>query len=137
MRKSRRNRLVSVGFFIVSAVCVTTQLQFKSVSAEKQFTEPGAAQVMRAIPATDAEEPSLLPAIQDELIFDTNRLTVDANATFGQEAKLIAPDGAGGDEFGSTVAISGNTAVVGSSFADVDGKADQGVAYVFVRSGSA
>ncbi len=136
MRKSRVNRLVSVGLFIVSAVCVTTQLQFKSVSAEKQFTEPDPAQVIRAIPAPDAEEPSLLLAIQDELTFDTNRLTVDANATFGQEAKLIAPDGAGGDEFGSTVAISGNTAVVGSSFADVDGKADQGVAYVFVRSGS-
>jgi hypothetical protein len=49
-----------------------------------------------------------------------------------QEAKLLASDGEMSDQFGWSVAISGDTAVVGA-FAD-----DQaaGSAYVFVRSGT-
>ena len=52
------------------------------------------------------------------------------------QVQLTALDGAGGDSFGQAVAISGDTAVVGAGSADVDGKADQGAAYVFVRSGT-
>jgi hypothetical protein len=45
-----------------------------------------------------------------------------------QEAKLTASDGAASDLFGWSVAISGNTAIVGA-----DGR---GIAYVFVRDGA-
>jgi hypothetical protein len=50
-----------------------------------------------------------------------------------QQAKLTASDGARGDIFGVSVAISGSTAVVGASFEN----AKTGAAYVFVRSGAA
>ncbi|HEX2697718.1 MAG TPA: hypothetical protein VHM28_08410, partial [Anaerolineales bacterium] len=47
-------------------------------------------------------------------------------------AKLTASDGAAGDNFGSSVALSGDTAVVGAAYADL-GFQDQGAAYVFVK----
>lgn len=47
-----------------------------------------------------------------------------------------ASDGVAGDYFGSSVAISGDYAVVGSPLARVNGNAQQGAAYVFVRTGN-
>jgi hypothetical protein len=57
-------------------------------------------------------------------------------AIWAQEAKLTASDGATFDQFGLSVAISGDgsTAVIGAAGADVDGNPSQGAAYVFVRS---
>ncbi|MCF7734010.1 MAG: immunoglobulin domain-containing protein [Akkermansiaceae bacterium] len=52
------------------------------------------------------------------------------------QAKLAADDLAAGDFFGTAVAISGDTVVVGADWAGVAGKADAGKAYVFVRSGT-
>ena len=54
---------------------------------------------------------------------------VRSGATWAQQAKLTASDAAAGDNFGSSVALSGDTAVVGAVFDD------GGSAYVFVRSG--
>ena len=55
------------------------------------------------------------------------------NGSQGQQ-ELLAPDGAAGDGFGSAVAISGDTAVVGAYAHDTPVGADAGSAYVFVRS---
>lgn len=44
--------------------------------------------------------------------------------------KLHAPDGAAGDEFGSSIAVSGQIAVIGAPHADVSGT-DSGSAHVF------
>ena len=52
---------------------------------------------------------------------------------WGLEAKVIAGDGASGDQFGQVVALDGDTLVVGAAFADVAG-ADAGSAYVFNRN---
>lgn len=59
----------------------------------------------------------------------------DSAATWRQAAKLVAPDGAADDRFGWSVAVSGDgsTGVVGAYQADVNGKADAGAAYVFIR----
>ena len=51
-----------------------------------------------------------------------------------QQAKLTAPDAAGGDRFGVSVAVSGDTAVVGANAADTPAGSNAGSAYVFVRS---
>ena len=56
-----------------------------------------------------------------------------------QESLLIAPlkvtasDGAASDAFGRKVAISGNTAVVGSPLSDMNDKADQGAVYIYIN----
>jgi hypothetical protein len=57
-------------------------------------------------------------------------LTVDP---FLQQAKLTASDGAEHDAFGSAVAVSGDTVVVGSPQDDVGFNGGQGSAYVFVK----
>jgi hypothetical protein len=52
--------------------------------------------------------------------------------------QLLADDGDFGDYFGYSVSLSldGNTALVGAAGDDVDGKRDQGSAYVYIRSGN-
>ena len=61
---------------------------------------------------------------------------VRSGATWSQQAQLTAADGATSDRFGNSVAISGDTVAVGASYDDVGANADQGSAYVFVRSGA-
>jgi hypothetical protein len=55
-----------------------------------------------------------------------------SGSTWTQQAKLTASDGAPGDEFGISVALSGTTAIVGA----YGGKSFTGAAYVFTNSGS-
>jgi hypothetical protein len=61
---------------------------------------------------------------------------VRSGTNWTQEAVLTADDGTAQDFFGTSVAISGDTAVVGATFDDVGENADQGSAYIFVRSGN-
>jgi len=56
-------------------------------------------------------------------------LTADGGATYGQVAKLTASDAAAGDNFGWSVAIAGDTVVVGTSYKEA--------VYVFRTTGSA
>ncbi len=49
------------------------------------------------------------------------------------QSKLAADDGADDDEFGYSVAIDGNTAVVGAYHRNLDGNTNVGVAYVFTK----
>ncbi|MCH8294623.1 T9SS type A sorting domain-containing protein [Candidatus Poribacteria bacterium] len=56
-------------------------------------------------------------------------------ASWIQQVKLTASDAEAGDEFGSAVAISGDTAIVGAFKDDHDsGGGDNGSAYTFLRS---
>ena len=59
---------------------------------------------------------------------------VRSGRSWTQEDKLKAPTGAAGDFFGGSVAISGDTAIVGACFNDVGGNANQGSVYIFTRS---
>ena len=51
-------------------------------------------------------------------------------------AKLVASDAQGNDYFGASVAVSGDTAVIGARF-EATGGVNAGAAYVFTRSGGA
>jgi hypothetical protein len=55
--------------------------------------------------------------------------------TWKQDIKLTNFSGAAYDQFGWSVAISGNNIVIGSPYDDVGSNIDQGSAHVFVRSG--
>jgi MYXO-CTERM domain-containing protein len=59
-----------------------------------------------------------------------------SGTTWTQQAELTASDGAAGDDFGSSVAVSGGTAVVGAPMQTVAGNAEQGAAYIFAQSGT-
>ncbi len=58
-----------------------------------------------------------------------------SGSVWSQQQKLLAPDGVGGDYFGSAVSVSADTVVVGA-FQDDDNGSDSGSAHVFFRSGS-
>lgn len=52
-----------------------------------------------------------------------------------ERQELVSSEPGPAARFGNAVAISGHTLVVGERFATVDGRAQQGAAYVFVRQG--
>ncbi|MEW6126893.1 MAG: FG-GAP repeat protein [Acidobacteriota bacterium] len=54
--------------------------------------------------------------------------------TVTQQQKLLANDGAVSDAFGWSVSASGNLMVIGSPLADVNGKTNQGAAYVYAKT---
>jgi hypothetical protein len=62
---------------------------------------------------------------------------VRSGTAWSQQQKLTAINGASNDQFGYSVALSGNTAVIGAPLDDVSANINQGSAYVFVRSGTA
>lgn len=61
--------------------------------------------------------------------------TRNARGLWVEQAKLRPSDGAAGDGFGATVALSGNTTIVGSHLSDDSGP-NSGSAYVYIRSSS-
>jgi len=58
-----------------------------------------------------------------------------SGAAWTEEAKLTSSDGVTGDQFGGSVAINGDTIVVGAHYDDDRGE-NSGSAYVYTRSGS-
>ena len=61
---------------------------------------------------------------------------VKSGNVWSLQQKITAGDGAAGDEFGYSVAIDGNTAIVGAAFDDIGNNSLQGSAYIFVRNGT-
>ena len=60
---------------------------------------------------------------------------VRSGTAWTQQQELTALDGAADDDFGYSVSVSGNTAVIGAHYKTINSNANQGAAYVFVRSG--
>ncbi len=61
---------------------------------------------------------------------------VRSGTTWTQQQQLTAADGVANDTFGSSVAISGETAIVGAEREHSSGANNKGAAYTFTRSGS-
>ncbi len=64
------------------------------------------------------------------------REEAEGTPMFSFQAKLLSPAGAMNGNFGFTVALSGETAVVGDSREAAGANANQGAAYVFIRNGT-
>ena len=85
--------------------------------------------------ATGRRLPATLSAEGHRILISVN----DADASYPitvdpllwQEQETTADDGAAGDQFGISVAISGNTAFIGADDATINGNAAQGAVYVF------
>ena len=56
---------------------------------------------------------------------------------WSQQARLAASDGVAQDQFGVSVFVSGDMAIIGAPYDDTPGGINAGSAYVFVRSGTA
>ena len=89
--------------------------------------------VVEAFSSTDSPSDGIDAVSRGAVLTDSGAqspLTVDP---FIQEAILTASDGADGGIFGASIAISGNTIVVGAPYATVKGHDSAGAAYVFKR----
>ena len=60
---------------------------------------------------------------------------VRGSGSFSEKAKLLADDGAGGDHFGNSVALTDYFGVVGAPYNDHSSGTNAGAAYVYYRSG--
>jgi FG-GAP repeat len=83
---------------------------------------------------------ALLGAPSDEVGANTEQGTayvfVRSGGVWSQQAQLITNNGDADDEFGWSVAVDGDTAIVGAPYDEVGANTEQGTAYIFVRSGS-
>ncbi len=61
---------------------------------------------------------------------------VRSGTTWAKQKMLSAADGAGEDAFGASVALAGDTAMVGAPNHDIGAKDSAGASYVFARSGT-
>ncbi|MBO0949975.1 FG-GAP repeat protein [Fibrella forsythiae] len=59
-----------------------------------------------------------------------------SGSTWSQQQRLLASDGAGANEFGRSVSLSGDYLLVGAPGKNVGNNSAQGAAYVFLRSGT-
>jgi hypothetical protein len=59
-----------------------------------------------------------------------------SGTTWTERQELVVSDGADGDHFGRSVALDGDTALIGATEVDVGAVQNQGAAYVFVPSGA-
>ena len=57
-----------------------------------------------------------------------------SDGTFTQQSKLHASDAAAGDNFGFSVSLYGDTALIGAYYDDDNSKSNSGSVYVFTRS---
>jgi uncharacterized protein (TIGR03437 family) len=78
----------------------------------------------------------LIGAPYDEDSRGSAYILVRDGATWTQQARLLGQDGAVQDYFGWSVALDGDTALVGTLYGPGSANADQGAAYVFVRNGT-
>lgn len=80
---------------------------------------------------------ALVSAFNDDRSRGSAYVFVLSGGVWTQQAKLTASDGLRPDQFGRSVAVSGDIAVVGANGDSVQGRQAAGSAYVFVRSGGA
>ena len=80
-------------------------------------------------------ETVVIGALFDDIGANINQgsafIFIRSGTIWTQQPKLNVSDGAAGDEFGFSVAISGNTAIIGAAFDDIGSNENQGSAYVF------
>ena len=123
------------GDFLAQAVEEGKAIVFKSEDGKAQLSYSG----LKAYDADGLELKATLAVKGAVLSFEVDDtdavypITIDP--TFTQQQKLV-PGATASDSFGTDVAITGDTAVVGAPFDDVGANVDQGSIFVFVRSGT-
>ncbi|MEO5720964.1 MAG: FG-GAP repeat protein [Chthoniobacterales bacterium] len=111
-----------LGFALLAAILPISELRAASAS-------------LRGDPAIpDLQANGSYGSLQEAIA--AAREQTEGTPMFSFQAKLISPVGAMNGTFGTTVAISGETAVVGDREEAVGGNTRQGAAYVFVRNGT-
>jgi hypothetical protein len=101
-------------------------------------TSPGLDQLLGRSVDVDGDTILVGASSDDEIAGNAGSayVFVRAGTTWSLQQKLFAPDAAGADRFGYSVAVEGNMALIGAPLDNTTGGPNAGAAYVFVRSGS-
>jgi hypothetical protein len=134
----RMFQIITVVAFIISGLVVENLIK---VNAETKFNESNLKEEMPNLQGKAATEylqktgkyNSLLEAMNYENKVQDNILP--ANSIYLRTKKIIDSDGATQDQFGKSVAISGNTAIIGSWRDDIGINLDQGSVSIYVYDG--
>jgi hypothetical protein len=130
MRKSR----TTIFLLTLAAVAVSTaRAEAAGPGLQTQAVFPGATSgaYFGYSVAVDGDT-AVIGAIADNATDGAAYVYVRTGATWALQQRLTAADGAAGDEFGYTVAVSGNTALVTAALK----QNGQGFVYAFTRTGT-
>ena len=137
-RQSRLRLLASLNLFVLlPALCLLLVAGSGQAAASQSRRPPGSRPPEEYYPRQNLTDAEALRFLQANELYEAvaEGLPRD-DRPFIQTAKLAAADGAAADQFGVSVALDGDTALVGASLANVGANGDQGAAYVFIRTGS-
>lgn len=123
-----------LGIFVAApsfAQCTSNELAELLASAPQNFEEAG-------FSVSISGDTAIVAAYRTDLTAQVEHgsatVFVNQKGTWIEQERLTASDAAAGDFFGYSVAVDGDTAVVGAYTANHSGLSDPGAAYVFVRS---
>ncbi len=116
---------------LLEAPCVSAQTLNETA---KLLANDGAANDRFGFPVAVSGTTAVVGAFGDDDQIGSAYVFVRSGGIWSQQAKLLANDGALGDQFGAAVAVDGDIAVIGARRDDDQGDSS-GSAYVFVRSG--
>ena len=134
---SKKKCMYGASFGILMIVIITSVM---IVTLRDQSERETSLPILSTIPSNlptiyPLSTPSLIPSNLPTIYPLSTPSTIPSNLpTVTPIQKLIAPDGAGGDYFGYSVAISGGSIVIGA-WGDGDNGISSGSAYIFTTSG--
>ena len=119
--------------------------ELTQVGSAVELRDPASGRALRyggllAVDAQGKELPSRLQLDHSSIRLHVStkgaRYPVIVDPMWSQKSNFTATDGATDDNFGNAMALSGDTAIIGAYKKVESGHTAQGVAYIFVRSGS-
>ena len=128
-------RLLALSLAVVLALLLPMAPVSAGGPETKLTADDGAAGDYFGYSVSISGDTAVVGAYQDDGSKGSAYVFERSGTTWGQQAKLIAGDGAADDYFGISVSISGDTAVVGA-YRDDDKASSTGSAYVFERTGT-
>ncbi|HLO55520.1 MAG TPA: FG-GAP repeat protein [Saprospiraceae bacterium] len=112
----------------------------EGVEDAKLFTSDGSLGDFFGTSVSISGDYAIVGASGDDVGINTNQgsayIFIRSGSNWTEQAKLTASDGAAIDNFGVSVSISGDYAIVSSPLSDIGANMNQGAAYIFLRSGT-
>jgi hypothetical protein len=113
---------------------VFTRIDNTWTQQAKLLASDGAAGDYFGVSVSLSDDTALIGASGDDGKIGSVYVFTRIDNTWTQQAKLLASDGAAGDQFGVSVSLDENTAFIGAYRDDTDNGGDSGSVYVFTRT---
>ena len=133
MRRETSWSVLLAAFFLLVLAVSNAQAAINPATAQKLLAGDGAAVDLFGLSVSVSGDTAVIGAYGDDNYKGSAYVFVRAaDGSWSQQAKLTAADGAAGYQFGGSVAVSEDTAVIGA-----DGDADAGILPLHLDDGGA